>query len=342
MNDAPGTGAEFRDDLRGTAVVRARNLLPADVLAELSRLRPWPSALAIARTLGVIALAFGLAWTHFSVWIVMPAVLLIGIQQHALFVLAHDAAHYRLFAARSINEVLGRAFGAAGGIPVCSYRVIHRLHHNALYSNVDPDIALHGGYPRGKAYLVRKLVQDLLGLNAWKTFAYFFGNPAINARTSVAQRPLDDTAPALRAAARRDRWAVAAFHVLVPLGFLSVGGVDALLKYAVLWLLPLATVLQPLLRLRAICEHGAVTDLSSPLTAARTNVVGPLARFALFPHHVNFHVEHHLFPAVPHYNLPRLHDELARRGVLDRAECRPLRVTLARVFAERGSLGAAA
>jgi fatty acid desaturase len=334
-------GEEFRDDLRGTAAANARKLLPADLLAELTRMSAWRSALAVAQTLGVIALAIGLAWTSFTAWVVVPAVLLIGIQQHALFVLTHDAAHYRLFETRWINEVVGRAFGTFGGISVCSYRVIHRLHHNALYSNVDPDIALHGGYPRGKAYLVKKLAQDVMAINAWKTFAYFFGNPAINVRTNVAQRPLDDTAPALRAAARRDRWGVAAFHILVPLGFVAFGGIDALLKYLVLWPLPLATVLQPILRLRAVCEHGAVTDLSSPLTAARTNVVGPLARFLLFPHHVNLHVEHHLFPAVPHYNLPRLHDELARRGVLERAECRPLRATLTRVFAARGSLTSA-
>ena len=78
----------------------------------------------------------------------------------------------------------------------------------------------------------------------------------------------------------------------------------------------------PILRLRAVCEHGAVTDLSTPLTAARTNLVGPLARFVMFPHHVNYHVEHHLFTAVPHYRLPALHAALRERGVLDGAEVR--------------------
>lgn len=29
------------------------------------------------------------------------------------------------------------------------------------------------------------------------------------------------------------------------------------------------------------------------------------------PHHVAYHLEHHLFPAVPHYNLPKLHLALA-------------------------------
>jgi fatty acid desaturase len=335
-------GEEFRDDLRGVDPTRAlsevRRLLPPPVLAELTRLDAWRASYSVAQTMVITALAIAVAWTHFEWWLVVPAVLLIGTQQHAMFVLAHDAAHYRLFEMRWLNELFGRLFGALGAIPVGSYRVIHRLHHNNLYGEVDPDIALHGGYPRGKAYLVRKLLQDLAGINAWKTIAYFFGNPAINAATNRAQRPLDDTSPALRAAARRDRLTVAAFHVAVPVVLLIIGGPVALGKYVVLWIVPLLSVLQPILRLRAICEHGAVTDFSTPLTAARTNVVGPFARLVLFPHHVNYHVEHHLFPAVPHYHLPRLHHELAQRGIIARAEIRPLADTLRRVFAPRGSL----
>jgi fatty acid desaturase len=338
-------GEEFRDDLRGVdaerAVSEVRRLLPPAILAELTRLDAWRASYAVVQTIALAALAVAVAWTHFEAWVVLPAVLLIGTQQHALFVLAHDAAHYRLYESRALNDLFGRLFGTLGAIPIGSYRVIHRLHHNNLYGDVDPDIALHGGYPRGKGYLVRKLLQDFTGFNAWKTIAYFFGNPAINAKTNCAQRPLDDTSPALRTAARRDRLAVAAFHVAVPLCLLGLGGPVALGKYVVLWVVPLLTVLQPILRLRAICEHGAVTDTSTPLTAARTNVVGPFARWLLFPHHVNYHVEHHLFPAVPHYYLPRLHHELARRGIVARAEMRPLADTLRRVFAARGSLSSA-
>ncbi len=331
-------GEEFREDLRGAApaagTARLRRVIPPERLAELTKLS-WPrSTLAIAITALTLAVALGAAWIHFTWWIVLPAVVLIGTQQHALFVLAHDAAHYRVYETRWLNDSVGRLVGSIGGVSMMSYRVIHRLHHNALYSEVDPDIALHGGYPRGKAYLMKKLAKDVTGVTAPKTFAYFFGNPAINSATQQAQRPLDDTSSALRDGARRDRWGVVAFHVGAPLLAFAVGGPVALGKYLVLWALPLATVLQPILRLRAVCEHGAVTDLSTPLTAARTNLVGPVGRLLLFPHHVNHHVEHHLYPAVPHYRLPELHAELKKRGVLDGAEVRPLRDTFGRVFAQ--------
>jgi hypothetical protein len=68
-----------------------------------------------------------------------------------------------------------------------------------------------------------RALNDLSGQTAWKNYAYFFGNPAINLATNVAQRPLDDTAPKLRLAAPQDRWLVVAFHVLVPVAMIALG-----------------------------------------------------------------------------------------------------------------------
>jgi fatty acid desaturase len=345
MRSEGRSGEEFRDDLRpaaaptaGSGNAAARRLLSADELAPLTRLDGARSAAAVAQTFAIVALAvaFGL-WVWPSPWLLL-SIVAIGIQQHALFILAHEAAHYRLFANRAVNDGLGRLIGMANAISMCTYRVIHRLHHNNLYSEEDPDTAIHGGYPRGIAYLWKKLGQDAIGWNAWKTFAYFFGAPALNDATDRALRPLDDTSPQLRAAARADRWFVVAFQVAMPLACFALGAGRGLTQYAVFWLVPMFTVLQPILRLRAICEHGAVRDVASPLTAARTNrttggIGNVLGRAALFPHHVNHHLEHHLYPAVPHYHLPRLHRLLLDKGALGGAEVRDVAETLRLVFA---------
>ncbi len=218
---------------------------------------------------------------------------------------------------------------------MCTYRVIHRLHHNNLYGELDPDTALHGGYPRGKAYLVRKLLKDLCGLTAWKTYAYFLGGaPALNTATNLALRPLDDTSRRLRAEARRDRDSVIGLHIALLVFFAWSGH---LVQYLVLWVLPLVTLVQALLRLRAIAEHGAPADLSSPLTAARTNTGPAWLEWLLFPHQVNYHIEHHLYASVPHYRLPALHEEMARRGMLEGAEVVSFRATLGKIFAPRPS-----
>jgi len=237
------TGEEFRDDLRampaavavpsrgvaGSGNAAARRLLTTEELAPLTRLNDVRSVLAMAQTFGLITLAvIGGLWGLRALigeggaagpWpgglSLLAAVVTIGVCQHGLFILAHEAAHYRLLAHRGLNDVMGRLIGMASGISMCTYRVIHRLHHNHLFGPQDPDTAIHGGYPRGVAYLWKKLAQDLVGWNAWKTFAYFFGAPAIAADDGQLQRSshsaLNDTSPKLRAEARADRWWVLGF-----------------------------------------------------------------------------------------------------------------------------------
>jgi fatty acid desaturase len=318
-------GEEFKDDFRRG--------LPREVVQRLTRRSAWRASLAILHDFAVIAaaIAFGLYfWPNPLAILVSVAV--IGTRQHALFVIAHDAAHYLLYQRRWLNDALGRLCATVQGLSMCTYRVIHRLHHNNLYGELDPDTALHGGYPRGKWYLVRKLLKDLSGLTAWKTYAYFLGGaPALNTATNMALRPLDDTSEKLRAEARRDRNAVVAFHVAA---LIAAAWSGYLVQYLVLWILPLVTVVQAILRLRAIAEHGATTDFSSPLTAARTNTGPRWLEWLIFPHQVNYHIEHHLYASVPHYNLRQLNREMAQRGLLEGAELMPFRLTLRKLFAD--------
>jgi fatty acid desaturase len=331
-------GEEFKDDFRKAA---SRTSLPRELVLELTRRSAWRASLAILQDVAVIAAALAAALAFWAQPIVVAVcVILIGTRQHALFIIAHDAAHYLLFENRKLNDLVGRAAATVQGLSMCTYRVIHRLHHNNLYGELDPDTALHGGYPRGRAYLIRKLLKDLSGFTAWKTYAYFLGGaPALNTATNVALRPLDDTSAKLKDEARKDRNAVIALHIaLLVLSAWS----GYLVQYLVLWILPLATVVQAILRLRAISEHGATTDFSSPLTAARTNLLPGWLEWLVFPHHVNYHIEHHLYASVPHYNLPRLHREMAARGVLDGAEVVPFRQTLGKIFAERPAATSAA
>jgi fatty acid desaturase len=321
-------GEEFKDDFR--------KALPKEVVQSLTRRSAWRASAAVLHDFAVIAVAIAIALYFWpNPLVVFVAVIVVGTRQHALFVMAHDAAHYLLYERRSLNDAVGRACATVQGLSMCTYRVIHRLHHNNLYGELDPDTALHGGYPRGRWYLVRKLLKDLSGLTAWKTYAYFLGGaPALNTATKVAVRPLDDTSSKLREEARRDRNVVIAFHVMLLVVFAWSGH---LVQYLVLWVLPLVTVVQAILRLRAIAEHGATTDFSSPLTAARTNTGPAWLEWLIFPHHVNFHIEHHLYASVPHYNLRRLHREMTARGMLESAEVVPFARTLGKIFAERAA-----
>ena len=181
--NAPDTGIAFRNDAPTTRGLRGGGVLPPELLAPFTVLDDRRAALAVATTvLPIIALlALGAAvWTP---WVVLLTLPFTAALQQALFVLAHEAAHYRLFSDRRLNEGVGRLLGAVVGISMCTYRVVHRLHHNHLYGALDPDIAMNGGYPRGRRYLLRKLATDISGRTAWKTYGYFFGNPATNVAT---------------------------------------------------------------------------------------------------------------------------------------------------------------
>jgi fatty acid desaturase len=320
-------GSEFREDVRAR-----RRPLDAQTLSQLTTLNDGRALWSVFTLLAAIAATVAIALAWWNPAVVVVAVVFMATRQQACFVLAHDAAHYRLFSNRRLNDWVGLLLAAPVGISMRSYRVIHRLHHNDLYGATDPDIALHGGYPRGKRYLFKRLLRDLTGVTAPKTYAYFSGAPALNTATDVRRRPEDDTHPSLREAAQRDRRAV----LLVQASLLIAASLSGyLLEYLILWILPAVTVLQAVLRFRAILEHGAVRNLESPLTAARTNL-GPRWLLALlFPYHVNYHVEHHLYPAIPHYHLPAAHAALKGVGVMDDAEVRSVFDTVSIVFAER-------
>ncbi|PPR62116.1 MAG: hypothetical protein CFH10_00927 [Alphaproteobacteria bacterium MarineAlpha4_Bin2] len=311
-------GEEFRDD------ERRRVGLPPDVIKRLTRIDPVRALLGVFETIGLIVVSIVLALYWWTPWAIIPAMVVIAARQQACFVLAHDAAHYRLFRSRRLNDLVGRLLAAPVGLSMHTYRVLHRLHHNHLYEDRDPDIPLVAGYPRGRKYLAKKLVSDLFGLNAWKTYFYFFGAPMINDDAEAVNRPLDDTSPELRRAARRDRWTVLAFHLVAPV---CAGFFGYLLEYLLLWIIPMVTIQQPLLRYRAICEHGAVSDTASPLFASRTNFAPRWLHWWMFPHNVNYHIEHHLYPSIPFYNLPECHREMLSRGVLEGAEVRNLAET---------------
>ncbi|MGZ3429077.1 MAG: fatty acid desaturase family protein, partial [Polyangia bacterium] len=215
------------------------------------------------------------------------------------------------------------------GLSMLTYRLIHRIHHNHLYEPLDPDLALMAGYPRGRGYLLRKLAKDLAGITTVKNYYYFVGKPQ-------GVHRIDDTSPQLRAAARRERKLVG----LATLAFLGISIYFGFWRwYLLLWLLPLVTLLQAILRLRAIMEHGAVDDTTTPLKAARTNFVPFYLYWLLFPHDVHYHIEHHLYPSIPSYRLAECHRRLRARGVLDGAEVAGMSEVMRKIFAPPRNYG---
>ncbi|HSN87475.1 MAG TPA: fatty acid desaturase, partial [Thermoanaerobaculia bacterium] len=75
------------------------------------------------------------------------------------------------------------------------------------------------------------------------------------------------------------------------------------------WLIPLVAVAY-MTQIRGFTQHG-ITDPTDPLLASRSIHPGPLVRFLVL--NENYHLEHHLYPEIPSYNLRQLHHLLRDR-----------------------------
>jgi fatty acid desaturase len=81
------------------------------------------------------------------------------------------------------------------------------------------------------------------------------------------------------------------------------------LYYLVLWVVPLGTSFSLFMILRQLVQHGNADQ--GRLTNTRIFFVNPLISMAVFPMGMEWHLPHHLFPMVPHYNLRKVHELLS-------------------------------
>ena len=84
--------------------------------------------------------------------------------------------------------------------------------------------------------------------------------------------------------------------------------------FLLLWVVPILTWLKMIMRVRSIAEHFAVEN-DHACTQSRTTLPSFLERVFVAPRHVNFHLEHHLYPSVPFFRLPQLHAVLMKDPV---------------------------
>ena len=66
--------------------------------------------------------------------------------------------------------------------------------------------------------------------------------------------------------------------------------------------------------IRSVAEHFGGLSYDNLLSSTRTVRTPFIEKFFIAPHNVGYHLEHHLYPGVPYYNLPKLHQLLMERG----------------------------
>jgi fatty acid desaturase len=282
------------------------DVLTPEERKDLHVLRPWRAWLSFATNWGLVAAAFALVAAWPNPLTVLLALFVIGARQLGCAILMHEAAHRSLFRNRALNDWTGNWLAAYPvWLDLSPYRTYHLKHHTNTWTEADPDLALATPFPISPRSLARKIWRDLSGQTGWK-----------RARVTLA-RDLGRSHGKVR---REDAGWTALRGVVITnavlLGVLATFGRPEL--YA-LWVVAWFTTFSLVMRIRSIAEHAMIDDPADPLGNTRTTLASGWERLLLAPNRVNYHLEHHLLMAVPHYNLPRMHRMLAERGVIARA-----------------------
>lgn len=285
-------------------------------LSRTSALRTW---LGLITDWCLIIAGFWLVSRYPSPIVQVCVFVLMARQQLALAILMHDASHRRLFQTVRWNDIVGQILAAAPvGVSLFSYRTLHLKHHQDPLVADDPDLSLTGGYPISKSSFARKLLRDLFGISYFKFIRYFFRRARRRkVDAAVVDKSTRDNFKQSPAAGTAGSFA----FVVVSIVFVQSMIFTALYLsghpwlYLFQWILPSWTMLQVLLRIRGITEHAGYQPNPNQLLNSRT-VINPLQTFFFAPHHVNYHMEHHQYPSIPHWRLPTAHRLMRERGSL--------------------------
>jgi len=233
-------------------------------------------------------------YSHPLIWIFL--ILCMGIAQNRLFIIHHEAAHRLLFSNQKINDLIGiRLIGwLAFGSGSHGYRIGHIRHHRDEFGPQEPDFVLYSFYPISKSSMSRKLLRDLSGISAFRIL-----------------RPRFQRLNDLR-------------HLRLTVSFLSGQLMivalfwifSNLAMYFLLWILPWVCVYQFLNRIRAITEHGGMTQSSDRRRTTHYIRQNRLANFFFVPLNVGYHLAHHVDMLVPYRNLPLLDQALMEDGYI--------------------------
>lgn len=287
----------------------------ADEIRELRIIEDWRAWLTLLVDYGLIAGAMALVAVVPNALSVLLALLIIGTRQLGLAVVMHESAHHTLFRNRRLNDFAGNWLA---GYPIYlsadMYRAHHLEHHAKTWTEGDPDLGLATPFPVNKRSMARKVARDLLGITGLKqligtTFLVF--KVCRGEEVDAGTLPLRlERGPAIRMVVGTLVTNAALFAFLWLLG-------HPMLYF--LWFGAWMTTNKLAARIRSIAEHAVVPDPTDPMGQTRTVRAGWLERLFIAPNGVQYHLEHHLLMTVPHYNLPRFHEMLRDRGLLEDA-----------------------
>ena len=272
-------------------------------IKSLARTSDLAGALLVLHCWGTIVLMVAMftIWPNVLTFII--AFFVISGRQLGIAILMHDASHGILFKSDKLNAFFGQYFlGIVIGVDLPTYRKYHLKHHRFTQQDKDPDLGLSAAFPTTKWSLVRKTLRDLSGVTGLKL--------RLGQLYMTFRKPSEGETSEQAFNAKKIVMTYAANLALFLLCYLA----GYWWAYFALWLLPLLTGFQLVLRIRNIAEHAMTSKDDNPLTHARTTKANIIARILVAPYWVNYHVEHHAYMYVPCWQLKGLHTAMLRNG----------------------------
>lgn len=258
------------------------------VIRELHRVQPGRNSLVLLFlglwVFGILLIrSFPLLLAHLFAYVI------IGVAIHGLAILMHEGCHGNLFRNRWKDRWLGVFCGAPALLSCSAYRVVHLKHHRHVRTAEDPEEFMN------------------LSRRPWVRSLAFYGWIVIGALPYLVLVPVN----AIVLGRWRDRVDIVSEYALL---IALHGTVLAVAwRYELLplllhgWVIPLLVV-SIFTNVRGWAEH-AMTMPGHPLTQSRVITSNRLV--SLLMCNLNYHLEHHLYPAMPWYNLRKLHELLS-------------------------------
>jgi fatty acid desaturase len=304
-------------------------LLDKATLAELHRLQPYRPILA---ALAAWIFIFAVAKIYLSLdaaYLLYPvAAFLIASRAGVFLQLAHEAAHGLISHGR-FNDWFGKWVASYPlGLDLPGYKATHLQHHVCTNTPCDPasDVEKYRVADIRDPHLGLLFLKDITGVTALSIRLMYERGPS---RDPVKEE-LGAGTRFSRESLRQKLKKYGSIALVQSLILLLVFDLNPF-HYFALWLLPLMTAHMVLMRIRGIAEHGLGIQLGvknleemkrglfytrsfgAPLNAYRFAPLTWAERLLIGSLNVYYHHEHHLFPRVPYYNLPKLHNLIGQK-----------------------------
>lgn len=247
----------------------------------------WNAVLVLHYGLWLGAAAFSIGFN--DILLSLVGYLIGGLSLSTLSVLSHESSHNLM----TRNPKIDRWIGFVCGIPILfsgmGYRIMHPLHHKYIRTEQDPDD-------------IENVTKDPFLLR-WVYVLVFF----LSVYTYLVMVPLN----AIRRSRRPEQVSVI-LEFIAMVGIVVLGWMMLPAQWMIEgWLLPLLVAGQ-VANVRGIAEHGMTTG-GNEMTDTRTVATNPVLSFLMC--NINYHIEHHLYPGVPWYHLPKVNKILAQEYV---------------------------